>query len=80
MMDLDIRTVVFSYVLTDIVCVAVMILLWWQNRRRFAGTLLWVVDFAFKLTALVLIILRGAIPDWASIVLAQTLVLTGAWL
>ena len=80
MMILDIRTVVFSYVLTDIVCVAVMILLWWQNRRRFTGTLLWVVDFAFQLTALVLIILRGAIPDWASIVLANTLVLTGAWL
>ena len=79
-MILDIRTIVFSYVLTDIVCLAVMMILWRQNRKRLAGTGLWVIDYAFQLTALVLIILRGVIPDWASIVLANALVMTGALL
>lgn len=79
-MILDIRTIVFSYVLTDIVCLAVMLILWRHNRNRFAGTGLWAIDYAFQLTALVLIILRGAIPDWASIVLANALVMTGAFL
>ena len=79
-MILDIRTIVFSYVLTDIVCLAVMMILWRQNRKRLAGTGLWVIDYAFQLTALALIILRGIIPDWASIVLANALVMTGALL
>ena len=77
---LDIRTIVFSYALTNIVCVFVIILLWRQTRRRFAGTTFWVFDFLFQTLALFLIILRGNIPDWASIVLANTLVLVGALL
>ena len=79
-MILDIRTIIFSYVLTDIVCLAVIIILWRQNRNRYAGSVLWVTNYSFQLAALALIILRGSIPDWASIVLAQTLVITGAFL
>jgi PAS domain S-box-containing protein len=57
-----------------------MILLWRQNRDRFAGTTFWVVDFAFQAAALLLIILRGAIPDWISMTLSNTLIITGALL
>jgi len=42
-------------------------MLWRQSRDRFAGTAFWVLDFVFQAAALVLIVLRGAIPDWMSI-------------
>ena len=76
-MTLDIRTVFASYVATNTICLLVLLLLWLQNRERIRGTHLWVVDYAFLLSALVLIVLRGAIPDWASILLAHTLIFAG---
>jgi PAS domain S-box-containing protein len=80
MILLDIRTIVFSNVLTDIVCILVILLLWHQSRKRFAGTGFWVFDYAFQTAALFLIILRGNIPDWMSMVLSNTLVIAGALL
>ncbi|KAF0159421.1 MAG: multi-sensor signal transduction histidine kinase [Syntrophaceae bacterium] len=79
-MLLDMRTIIFSYVITDIVCLVVMVLLWQQTRRRFAGTVFFVFDFALQTTALFLIVLRGQIPDWMSMVLANALAMTGALL
>ncbi|PKN16932.1 MAG: hypothetical protein CVU71_18205 [Deltaproteobacteria bacterium HGW-Deltaproteobacteria-6] len=79
MMLLDMRTIFFSYVLMDAVCLAVMIILWRQNRERFAGTLLWIANYAMQFVAILLIVLRGVIPDWASIALPNALVLTGAF-
>ncbi len=80
MIFLDMRTVIFSYVLTDIVCLVVIVLLWLQNRKRVSGTSFWVFVFICQTLALSLIILRGSIPDWASIVMANTLLLAGALL
>lgn len=74
---LDMRTIIFSYVLTDIVCLVVIVLLWQQNRKRFAGTGFFVFDFALQTVTLFLIVLRGQIPDWISIVLANALAGTG---
>ncbi len=78
MILLDMRTLVFSNVVTDIVCMLVILLLWHQSRKRFAGTGFWVFDFAFQSAAAFLIILRGSIPDWMSMILANTLVIGGA--
>ena len=78
MILLDMRTLVFSNVVTDILCMLVILLLWHQSRKRFAGTGFWVSDFAFQTAALFLIILRGSLPDWMSMVLSNTLVIGGA--
>jgi PAS domain S-box-containing protein len=75
---LDMRTIVLSYMVTNIVCVLFVVLLWRQNRHRFAGTAFWVVDFIFQAVALFLIVMRGTIPDWISMVLSNTLVIVGA--
>ena len=75
---LDMRTMTFSYWGTVVLCTLVIVSLWYQSRKRFAGISFWVVDFVFQAAALVLIVLRGAIPDWMSIVLANTLVIVGA--
>jgi PAS domain S-box-containing protein len=75
---LDMRTIVFSYVVTNIICVWFVVLLWRQSRDRFAGIAFLVIDFIFQAAALILIVLRGAVPDWISMVLSNTLVITGA--
>jgi len=75
---LDMRTLVFGYVVTNIICVGIVVLLWRQSRDRFKGIALLVIDFIFQASALILIVLRGAIPDWISIVLSNTLVVAGA--
>jgi PAS domain S-box-containing protein len=80
MMLLDMRTIVFSNILTDVVCLVVIVLLWQQSRKRFEGTGFFVFDFVLQTTALFLIILRGSIPDWMSFVLANALAMTGALL
>ena len=80
MILLDVRTIVFSNVISYIVCMLVILLLWHQSRKRFAGTGFWVFNYVFQTAALFLIILRGSIPDWMSVVLANTLVIAGALL
>ena len=77
MILLNMRTIIFTHVVTDIVCLLVILLLWHQSRARFAGTGFWVFDFAFQAAAVFLIILRGSIPDWGSMVLSNTLVIGG---
>ena len=78
MILLDMRTLVFSNVVIDIICMLVILLLWHQSRKRFAGMGFWVADFAFQTAAVFLIIMRGSIPDWMSMVLSNTLVIGGA--
>jgi len=80
MISFDTPTVLFSSLLIEIVSTFVMVLLWLQNRKRFEGIKLWVINFSFQTIALILIILRGQISDWISIDLSNILVITGALL
>jgi PAS domain S-box-containing protein len=77
---LDMRTIVFSNILTTIVCMLVILALWHQNRKRFPGIAFLLCDFVFQTTAMFLIILRGRIPDLLSMVFSNTLVVGGALL
>lgn len=74
---LDMRTLVFSNLLTVIVCLWVIALLWRQSRNRFAGTAYWVIFFVCQAAGLALIILRDVIPDWTSIIVANALMIAG---
>ncbi len=73
----DLRTIIFSYIITDIISTIVVILLWMQSRKRFRGAGYWIADFVFQTTALLLIIPRGHIPDWLSMVVSNTMVIAG---
>lgn len=77
---LDIRTIVCVGVVTDVICTLVLAALWHQNRTRFAGMAFWAADFFLQTVGLMLIVLRGFIPDWMSIILANALVAGGALL
>lgn len=74
---LDMRTVMFSHLLIDLVCTFVMISLWLQNHRRFQGTGLWAINFILQTSGITLILLRGVIPDSFSIILANILIVGG---
>jgi PAS domain S-box-containing protein len=75
---LDMRTIIFCSVVADVVCLVVILSLWHQSRKRFSGMGFWAFDFTFQTAAMFLIILRGSIPDWMSMVLANTLIIGGA--
>ncbi len=74
---LDMRTAIFCLLLINITCTVVIVSLWIQNRRRFAGTGLWAVHFALQATGVFLILLRGTVPEALSVMLANILMLTG---
>ena len=74
------RTIIFSYILTDFFSTLVIILLWLQTRKRLKGTIFFVIDFSFQSVALILIVLRGQIPDFLSIIVANLLVVIGMFL
>lgn len=75
---LDLRTLVFINVITNLVCTLVMIQLWMQARKRYHGVSFLVTDFALQTAGLLLVVLRGAIPDWVSIIPSNVLVIAGA--
>ncbi|MFH2012318.1 MAG: diguanylate cyclase [Pseudomonadota bacterium] len=77
MILLDIRTIVLSNIVTNIICLLFIFMLWRQSKDRFLGTGFWVLNSIFQATALFLIVLQGVIPDWISIVLAGTMIIAG---
>ncbi len=77
MVDLDMRTVFTSYLVVTVVCAVVVSSLWRDNRSRSSGIGYWAVDYLFQSLGLLLIVLRGAIPDFISIVVANVLIYGG---
>ncbi|MBN1103098.1 MAG: hypothetical protein JXL84_06770 [Deltaproteobacteria bacterium] len=74
---LDMKTVIFSQGLTNVVCAVVMAFIWHRNRKRFSGLSFWVAGSVLEVAALLLILLRGSVPDAVSIVLSNTLMMAG---
>ena len=74
---MDIRTIFTGYVLSILLCVIVMTSLWWQNRKRSPEIALWLANCVLQFIALLLIIFRGILPDLATIVLANLLIIGG---
>lgn len=77
MLALDMGTVMVGNIIINAVCLVVTLQLWRQNRSRYAGLGYWVVDWALQLGGAVLIALRGTIPDWASMVLSNGMIVGG---
>ena len=73
----DMRTVIFSYAISNAICVIVMALLWLRNRRRFEGLGFWLADFAMQFAGVLLVALRGVLPDFASVVAANAFIIGG---
>ncbi len=77
MLMIDMRTLIFNYAISNAVCVLVIALLWMQNRARFAGLGFWLADFVLQFFGIVLVALRGFIPDFFSMVVSNACVFAG---
>lgn len=80
MISLDLRTIVFSFVLINIVSTLVVIFLWLQYRHRYKGIEFLVFGFLCQMLAYILIIMRGRIPDWLSLEAANSISVIGIYL
>ncbi len=69
----DMRTILFGYILSSTVCTGMLAWLWSQNRRRYAGLAFWLADYALQGVAVLLVALRGSVPDFLSVVVGNTL-------
>jgi len=74
---LDVRTVLVGYVLANALCLVVIAALYRQNRTRSPEMALWVWDYALQFAGLLLIALRGVIPSFMSVVVANVCVIVG---
>ena len=74
---LDMKTVMFSYVITNILITVVIFALWRQNRDRYDGLSYWLADYLLQAVGLLLILLRDIVPTFISMVTANSLVILG---
>lgn len=74
---LDIRTVLILYMLTNAICLTVIFILWRWDRGRSSGIGLWLVDYLMQFVALLLLALRGSVPEAVSALLGNGLVIGG---
>jgi PAS domain S-box-containing protein len=80
MEELLLRMVIFTGVIVDFLCTLIVVALWIQNRKRYRGLGFWAIDFLLQAIGLSLIVLRGNIADWLSIVFSNTVIITGTLL
>ncbi|MGB7537057.1 MAG: diguanylate cyclase [Anaerolineales bacterium] len=74
---LDMRTVLIGYILTNAICAVVMYLLWRRSRGQYAGIGLWLADYVMQFAAVLLVTLRGVIPEAVSVFAGNGLVIAG---
>jgi diguanylate cyclase (GGDEF)-like protein/PAS domain S-box-containing protein len=74
---IDSKTIFFVYIVISIISSVVQLSLWHENRNRFPEIKLWFEDAVLQTIGLFLILLRGTIPDFFSIVLGNGFIITG---
>ena len=77
---LDVRTILISYTISNAICAAVMASLWSQNRRRSPELGFWLVNYILQFVSVMLISLRGILPDFISVLFGTPLVIGGTLL
>jgi PAS domain S-box-containing protein len=75
---LDMKTVLLSSVISDALVTLFIALLWYRNRKRYAGLSFWLADFVLQMAGMLLQSLRNIAPDFISIVLSNTMIAAGA--
>jgi PAS domain S-box-containing protein len=74
---LDMRTVVFSYMLMQVLCAMVIWDLWRANRQRYSGISFWLAGYLAQVAGLLLVLLRGHIPALLSFAASHVSMLSG---
>ena len=79
-MILDIKTLMLLYLIINVISTGAVVLIWRQNRGRYAGISFWLADMILQAAGSLLIVLRGLVGDLISMVLANTMIQAGALL
>ena len=79
MITLDMQTVMFANVIINAVCLIVLLMLWYQNHRRYSGLSFWVLDWVLLTAGTLLITLQGSIPSWSSMLLSNSMLIGGTF-
>ncbi len=74
------KTIVLTFVLVHYVCTYLLFQTWRRTRGTFAGTGLFMADYLCQSTGATLALLRGVIPAFASVILANMLMFGGVTL
>ena len=77
---LDMKTVMISYVISNVLVTVFIALLWRQNRKQYAGLALWLVDYLLQAFGLGLNALREVMPAIVAFILANTLIVGGLFI
>ncbi|MEI6531062.1 MAG: ATP-binding protein, partial [bacterium] len=64
--------------ITNVISAGAVAVIWSQNRGRFAGISFWLVDMILQAGGSALIVLRGLVPDFISMTLANAMIQAGA--
>ena len=77
MVVFDMRTIFVCYLLNTLLCAIIMAMQWLNYRRQYAGMGWWFLDFVLQFLGLLLIMLRGAVPDLFSLTLGNAIIVGG---
>jgi diguanylate cyclase (GGDEF)-like protein/PAS domain S-box-containing protein len=77
MISINTRMFLSGYVLSVLLCIILIASLWWQNRKRFPEIVLWLACFVMQFAGVLLITLRGILPDFFTIIIANILIIGG---
>lgn len=80
MVSLDMRTVIFSFLLINLISTLIIIFVWRQYRSRYEGIGHLVWSYLCQMMAYFLIILRGSIPEWISIEVGNSVSVIGIFI
>lgn len=72
------RTIFIIMVIINAVCTLLLSFSWNKGNTSYAGINFWVADFFLQTLAQLLIALRGIIPDWISIIVGNSMAISGA--
>lgn len=74
---MDIKTVLISYLITNAICAGIIWALYRQNRKQFKGLDFWLADFVMQFASLLLVVMRGYLPDFVSMTIGNGLAIGG---
>jgi PAS domain S-box-containing protein len=76
----DMKTVSVGFFVSDALAAGILWSVRTRYRSRFAGVSLWLAFYLLQTAGMLLVALRGLVPDWLSIVTAQLFTVGGAFI
>jgi len=77
-MIFDIRTLMLMYFVINLISAGAIYSIWFQYQKRYPGIIFWLLNMSLQAIGSLLIMLRGVIPEFISIIFSNFIILLGA--